>query len=150
MTGVTNTFPPGHTCVNCTSVDSDHATQVRHNKGHSEHEGNNVADDRATWAQNGGSKNESDINSVMAYLRQQGREVAVGGVDRGVAKVCHRSARNETPGSVIGMELHDSVSLMFSLRSHISIADSGDSFRANDGGTMDEWRGRPSTQSVVK
>ena len=41
-------------------------------KGHSGHEGNNAADERATWAQNGGSQNESDINSVMAYLRQQG------------------------------------------------------------------------------
>jgi ribonuclease HI len=41
-------------------------------KGHSEHEGNDAADQRATWAQNGGSKNESDINSIMAYLRQQG------------------------------------------------------------------------------
>ena len=41
-------------------------------KGHSGHEGNNAADDRATWAQNGGSQNESNINNVMAYLRQQG------------------------------------------------------------------------------
>ena len=41
-------------------------------KGHSGHEGNDVADARATWAQNGGSQNESDINSGMAYLRQQG------------------------------------------------------------------------------
>ena len=41
-------------------------------KGHSGHEGNDAADDRATWAQNGGSKNEADISSVMAYLRQQG------------------------------------------------------------------------------
>ena len=41
-------------------------------KGHSGHDGNNAADDRATWAQNGGSKNESNINNVMAYLRQQG------------------------------------------------------------------------------
>ena len=41
-------------------------------KGHSGHEGNNAADDRATWAQNGGSKNEANISNVMAYLRQQG------------------------------------------------------------------------------
>ena len=41
-------------------------------KGHSGHDGNNAADDRATWAQNGGSKNEANINNVMAYLRQQG------------------------------------------------------------------------------
>lgn len=41
-------------------------------KGHSGHEGNNAADDRATRAQNGGSKNESNISSVMAYLRQKG------------------------------------------------------------------------------
>ena len=31
-----------------------------------------AADERATWAQQGGSKNEVDISSVMAYLRQQG------------------------------------------------------------------------------
>ena len=41
-------------------------------KGHSGHEGNNAADDRATWAQNGGAKNESNISNIMAYLRQQG------------------------------------------------------------------------------
>ena len=41
-------------------------------KGHSEHEGNDAADERATWAQNGGAKNESNINDIMAYLRQQG------------------------------------------------------------------------------
>ena len=41
-------------------------------KGHSGHEGNNAADDRATWAQNGGSSNESNISNIMAYLRQQG------------------------------------------------------------------------------
>ena len=41
-------------------------------KGHSEHEGNDAADERATWAQNGGAKNESNINGIMAYLRQQG------------------------------------------------------------------------------
>ena len=41
-------------------------------KGHSEHEGNDAADKRATWAQNGGAKNESNINDIMAYLRQQG------------------------------------------------------------------------------
>ena len=37
-----------------------------------EHEGNDAADERATWAQNGGAKNESNINDIMAYLRQQG------------------------------------------------------------------------------
>jgi hypothetical protein len=41
-------------------------------QGHSEHEGNDAADERATWAQNGGAKNESNINGIMAYLRQQG------------------------------------------------------------------------------
>ena len=41
-------------------------------KGHSEHEGNDKADECATWAQNGGAKNERDINSIMAYLREHG------------------------------------------------------------------------------
>ena len=41
-------------------------------KGHSGHEGNDAADTRANWAQNGGSKGESTINNVMAYIRQQG------------------------------------------------------------------------------
>ena len=41
-------------------------------KGHSDHEGNDAADTRANWAQNGGAKNESNISNVMAYIRQQG------------------------------------------------------------------------------
>ena len=41
-------------------------------KGHSGDDGNDAADTRATWAQNGGAKGESDINNVMAYLRQHG------------------------------------------------------------------------------
>ena len=34
--------------------------------------GNDAAFKRATWAQNGGAKNERDINSIMAYLREHG------------------------------------------------------------------------------
>ena len=41
-------------------------------KGHSDHAGNDAADQRATWAQNGGAKNERDISSIMAYLREHG------------------------------------------------------------------------------
>ena len=41
-------------------------------KGHSDHEGNDAADQRANWAQNGGARNESDINNLMAYIRQHG------------------------------------------------------------------------------
>ena len=41
-------------------------------KGHSDHEGNEAADTRATWAQNGGAKGESNISNLMAYLRQRG------------------------------------------------------------------------------
>ena len=41
-------------------------------KGHSGHEGNEAADTRATWAQNGGTKGESNISNLMAYLRQHG------------------------------------------------------------------------------
>ena len=41
-------------------------------KGHSGDEGNDAADKRANWAQNGGAKNERDINSVMAYIREHG------------------------------------------------------------------------------
>ena len=41
-------------------------------KGHSGDEGNDAADTRANWAQNGGAKNERDINSVMAYIREHG------------------------------------------------------------------------------
>eukprot|EP01043_Picozoa_sp_COSAG02_P073129 COSAG02_NODE_14085_length_1312_cov_6.287716_2_plen_54_part_00 len=41
-------------------------------KGHSGHEGNDKADDRATWGQNGGAQHESNINNLMAYIRQQG------------------------------------------------------------------------------
>ena len=41
-------------------------------KGHSDHEGNDAADTRANWAQNGGAKNETDINNLMAYIRQHG------------------------------------------------------------------------------
>ena len=41
-------------------------------KGHSGHDGNDAADTRAGWAQNGGTKDESNINNIMAYIRQQG------------------------------------------------------------------------------
>ena len=41
-------------------------------KGHSDHEGNDAADTRANWAQSGGSKGESNISNLMAYLRQRG------------------------------------------------------------------------------
>ena len=41
-------------------------------KGHSDHEGNDMADKRAKWGQNSGAKNESDINNFMAYIQQQG------------------------------------------------------------------------------
>ena len=41
-------------------------------KGHSDHEGNDAADTRANWAQNGGAKGESNISNLMAYLRQRG------------------------------------------------------------------------------
>ena len=41
-------------------------------KGHSGDDGNDAADQRATWAQNGGAKNERDISSIMAYLREHG------------------------------------------------------------------------------
>ena len=41
-------------------------------KGHSDHEGNDAADTRANWAQNGGAHNESNINDLMAYIRQTG------------------------------------------------------------------------------
>ena len=41
-------------------------------KGHSDHAGNDAADQRATWAQNGGARNESNINDLMAYIRQHG------------------------------------------------------------------------------
>ena len=37
-------------------------------KGHSDHAGNDAADTRANWAQNGGAKNETDISSLMAYM----------------------------------------------------------------------------------
>ena len=38
-------------------------------KGHSEEEGNDAADQAANWAQNGGSKGEQDIETIMDYLR---------------------------------------------------------------------------------
>ena len=41
-------------------------------KGHSDHEGNDAADTWANWAQNGGTRGESNISNLMAYLRQQG------------------------------------------------------------------------------
>ena len=41
-------------------------------KGHSGHAGNDAADQRANWAQNGGARNESNINDLMAYIRQHG------------------------------------------------------------------------------
>ena len=41
-------------------------------KGHSDHVGNDAADTRANWAQSGGSKGESNISNLMAYLRQRG------------------------------------------------------------------------------
>ena len=33
---------------------------------------NLVGDGKAGWAQNGGTKDESNINNIMAYIRQQG------------------------------------------------------------------------------
>ena len=41
-------------------------------KGHSEHEGNDRADDCATWGQSGGAKGEQDMESMMSYLREHG------------------------------------------------------------------------------
>ena len=41
-------------------------------KGHSEHEGNDSADTCATWAQNGGSKGEQNIENMMGYIREHG------------------------------------------------------------------------------
>ena len=41
-------------------------------KGHSEHAGNDAADRRATWAQNGGAKGEQNIARAMEHLRVQG------------------------------------------------------------------------------
>ena len=41
-------------------------------KGHSEHEGNDRADDCATWGQNGGAKGEQDMESMMGYIREHG------------------------------------------------------------------------------
>ena len=38
-------------------------------KGHSEEEGNDAADEAANWAQNGGSKGEQDIETIIDYLR---------------------------------------------------------------------------------
>ena len=37
-------------------------------KGHSGDEGNDAADTRANWAQNGGSKNEQDVHAAMTGL----------------------------------------------------------------------------------
>ena len=37
-------------------------------KGHSGHEGNNAADDVATWGQNGGSKNVENMTECMDWL----------------------------------------------------------------------------------
>ncbi len=37
-------------------------------KGHSGDEGNDAADTRANWAQNGGSKNEQDVHEAMTNL----------------------------------------------------------------------------------
>ena len=37
-------------------------------KGHSGDEGNDAADTRANWAQNGGAKNEQDVHVAMTSL----------------------------------------------------------------------------------
>ena len=49
-----------------------HCYTVGKSEGPSGHDGNTAADKRATWAQNEGSKNDSNISNIMAYLRQQG------------------------------------------------------------------------------
>ena len=41
-------------------------------KGHSDDAGNDAADLRANWAQNGGTKNEQDIDMMMSHLRDHG------------------------------------------------------------------------------
>ena len=41
-------------------------------KGHSDDAGNDAADRRANWAQDGGVKNEQDIDAMMTYLRDHG------------------------------------------------------------------------------
>ena len=41
-------------------------------KGHSGNEGNDAADTRANWAQNGGAQNERNISNIMAYITANG------------------------------------------------------------------------------
>jgi ribonuclease HI len=41
-------------------------------KGHSGDEGNDAADKRANWAQDGGTKREQEIDQMMMFLRSQG------------------------------------------------------------------------------
>ena len=42
-------------------------------KGHSGDEGNDAADKRANWGQNGGASQEQEIGQMMAFLRDHGR-----------------------------------------------------------------------------
>ena len=41
-------------------------------KGHSGDEGNDAADKRANWAQNGGVEHEQDVTRMMDYIREYG------------------------------------------------------------------------------
>ena len=41
-------------------------------KGHSGDEGNDAADKRANWGQNGGASQEQEIGQMMAFLRDHG------------------------------------------------------------------------------
>ena len=41
-------------------------------KGHSGDEGNDAADKRANWAQNGGVEHEQDVTRMMDYIREHG------------------------------------------------------------------------------